>query len=170
MFLSWDMAIVMVWRPYWAPSLKIQYCWNWKYDQCISGPWIHYYYYYYKFCSQIEVPEHSNCRLVGKPFGTSHTQPHCPKCYMHHPHGGDMLIWATGSDCKILYLNYRGWGFYQTIPPHSKKCVVPRMTSFLDQCLLMNTMYWHNSFPRSKKLLIISVRGLTIDLYLPPTI
>ena len=92
---------------------------------------------------------------LGKPFGTSHAQPHCPKCYMHHPHGGDMLIWATGSDCKILYLNYRGWGFYQTIPPHSKKCVVPRMTSYLDQCLLMNTMYWHNSFPRSKKLLII---------------
>ena len=24
----------------------------------------YYYYYYYKFCSQIEVPEHSNCRLV----------------------------------------------------------------------------------------------------------
>ena len=23
-----------------------------------------YYYYYYKFCSQIEVPEHNNCRLV----------------------------------------------------------------------------------------------------------
>ena len=19
----------------------MQYCWNWKYDQCISGPWIH---------------------------------------------------------------------------------------------------------------------------------
>ena len=24
----------------------------------------YYYYYYYKFCCQIEVPEHSNCRLV----------------------------------------------------------------------------------------------------------
>ena len=25
---------------------------------------VYYYYYYYKLCSQIEVPEHSNCRLV----------------------------------------------------------------------------------------------------------
>ena len=24
----------------------------------------YYYYYYYKLCSQIEVPEHSDCRLV----------------------------------------------------------------------------------------------------------
>ena len=24
----------------------------------------YYYYYYYMLCSQIEVPEHSNCRLV----------------------------------------------------------------------------------------------------------
>ena len=29
----------------------------------VGDMWIHYY-YYYKFCSQIEVPEHSNCRLV----------------------------------------------------------------------------------------------------------
>ena len=26
--------------------------------------YIIYYYYYYKLCSQIEVPEHSTCRLV----------------------------------------------------------------------------------------------------------
>ena len=32
-------------------------------------------------------------------------------------------------------------GFLPNNTPHSKKCVVPRMTSFLDQCLLMNTMY-----------------------------
>ena len=24
----------------------------------------YYYYYYYMLCSEIEVPEHSNCRLV----------------------------------------------------------------------------------------------------------
>ena len=41
MCVSWDMAVVMVWHPYWPPSWKMQYCWNWNYDQCISGPWIH---------------------------------------------------------------------------------------------------------------------------------
>ena len=29
-----------------------------------EGEFVCYYYYYYKLCSQIEVPEHSNCRLV----------------------------------------------------------------------------------------------------------
>ena len=41
MFLSWDMAVVMIWRPYWPPPWKMQHCWNWKYNQCIPGPWIH---------------------------------------------------------------------------------------------------------------------------------
>ena len=40
---------------------------------------------------------------LGKPSGTSHAQPHCPKCYMHHPHGGDMLIWAT---CRQRLQNF----------------------------------------------------------------
>ena len=60
-------------NPRWRPKLKtaagnVVYISMYKHDKVdiyVCGNYYYYYYnYYYKFALKIEVPEHSNCRLV----------------------------------------------------------------------------------------------------------
>ena len=114
-------------------------------------------------CMRSEYSVHTV--LLGMPFGTSPALPHWPEWCMHHRRGWDTLIWTIDSGCKMSDSNYRGCGFCHTIPLHLKICVAPLMKSFLHPCTVTSTTYCHNSFPRSRKPHISSVRVLTIDPY-----